>query len=172
MTLNARIAQALAGVGCLAVITTGCTSTVPGTASPAPTATEANSDIFAGMNACQVLDQLNAGQGYNPGEKKTRRNECNASKPGVAGNSLALDPVQGLSEFAQANAGVTDLSINGRPAMQADIPTGGCAVAVEVAEHARALVLVTLISSPRDPQACVEAQALAEKLEPLLPKVQ
>nr|WP_229874461.1 DUF3558 domain-containing protein [Amycolatopsis deserti] len=118
-----------------------------------------------------MLDQLNSGQGFEPGENKSRRNECTASKPGSAANSLVLDPVQGLSEFAQSNKTVVETSINGRAAMQADIPTGGCAIAIEVAEHARAVVLFTLSSGTRDPQACVDARAFAERLEPLLPKV-
>ncbi|NIH84659.1 DUF3558 domain-containing protein [Amycolatopsis granulosa] len=127
--------------------------------------------MFATLNACQVLDRLNAGQGYAPGENKTRRNECTATKPGAATDSLALDPVQGLNEFAQRNVAAVQTSINGRRAMQAAMPLGGCAIAVEVGEHARALVLMTLATGPRDPQACVDAQALAERLEPLLPKV-
>ncbi|MDQ0376345.1 DUF3558 family protein [Amycolatopsis thermophila] len=171
MTINARLRQALV-VAALGATVSACTATVAGTASPAPeTSPMSSADVFAGMNACQVLDQLNAGQGYEPGENKSRRNECDATKPGVMGNGLALDPVQGLREFAATNKDVVDLTINGRRAMQADIPTGGCAIAVEVGEHARALVLMTLATGPRDPQACVDAQALAEKLEPLLPKV-
>ena len=77
-----------------------------------------------------------------------------------------------LREYRETNDAVTEVSVNGRNALQADIPTGGCAIAIEVGEHARALVQVALVTSPRDPQACVDAQALAEKLEPLLPKVQ
>ena len=172
MTINVRIALAVAGVvASLAFVTAGCTSTVAGTPSPAPAVSPASSaDVFAGLSACEVLDQLNAAQGFEPGENKSRRNECTASKPGFAADSLVLDPVQGLGEFAARNTGVVDTSVNGRKAMQADMPTGGCAIAIEVTEHARAMVLYTLSSGPRDPQACVDAQALAEKLEPLLPQ--
>ncbi|GAB3570281.1 hypothetical protein GCM10027445_23520 [Amycolatopsis endophytica] len=172
MIRRIRTAPVIIGMSCLAAASIGCTSTVEGTASPAPDAgpgSSAASDVLAGLNACQALDQLNAGQGYEPGVNKTRRNECGASKPGVSGNSLALDPAQGLSEFAPTNKAVVDLMVKGRAAMKADIPTGGCAIAAEAGEHARALVLVTLSTGPRDPQACVDAQALAEKLEPLLP---
>ncbi|OXM62235.1 MULTISPECIES: DUF3558 domain-containing protein [Amycolatopsis] len=171
MNINVRMAQVITGGVCLALATTACTTTVVGTASPAPSASVANSDVFAGFNACQVLDQLVAGQGFNPGENKSRRNECGATKREFGTYGLALDPTQGLGEFAQTNDAVQSVSVNGRDAMQADIPTGGCAIAVEVGEHARAVVLATLITGPRDPQACVDAQALAEKLEPLLPKV-
>ncbi|NIH81626.1 DUF3558 family protein [Amycolatopsis viridis] len=171
MTINSRVREAVA-LTAIVFAAAACTATVAGTASPAPeTSSQQRPDVFAGLNACRVLDQLNAGQGYQPGENKTRRNECDATKPGVKGNALALDPVQGLDEFAARNKGVVDLTINGRRAMQADIPTGGCAIAVEVGEHARALVLMTLATGPDDPQACVDAKALAERLEPLLPKV-
>ncbi|MGI6869898.1 DUF3558 domain-containing protein [Amycolatopsis sp. 3B14] len=171
MTINLRIPHAVTGA-CLAATMAACTTTVAGTASPisgvSPTA---NADVFAGLNACQVLDQLVAGEGFNPGENTSRRNECGALKPRFGSYGLALDPVQGLREYRETNDAVTDVSVNGRNALQADIPTGGCAIAIEVGEHARALVQVALVTSPRDPQACVDAQVLAEKLEPLLPKV-
>ncbi|MDQ0376351.1 DUF3558 domain-containing protein [Amycolatopsis thermophila] len=170
MTVNVRIAQAVAGVVGLALTTTACTSTVTGTASPAPTSSQASSDVFAGLNACRVLEQLTTGQGFEPGENISRRNECDVTKPGVSTYGLALDPVQGLREFAATSAGVVETSVNGRAALQAPITLGGCAVVIEVGEHARAMLQVSLASND-DQQACVDAQALAEKLEPLLPKV-
>ena len=142
-----------------------------GTAAPAPATSASNSDVFANLNACQVLDQLNAGQGFEPGWNISVRNQCNATKPGFASYALALDGVQGLSEFATANTGVLDISINGRDAMQANASTGGCAVAVEVSEHARALVVVTMARASEDAQACPNARTFAERVEPLLPKV-
>ncbi|AIJ21974.1 hypothetical protein [Amycolatopsis methanolica] len=171
MTTNLRIAQAVTGIACLAMATTACATTVPGAAVPAPASSAANSDVFAGVNACQVLDQLTAGEGFNPGENKSRRNECGATKPEFGTYGLALDPVQGLREFAENSEGVVETSVNGRNALQAPIPLGGCAIVIEVSEHARAMVQVSL-SSNDDQQACVDAQAFAEKLEPLLPKVQ
>ncbi|UQS23465.1 DUF3558 domain-containing protein [Amycolatopsis thermalba] len=171
MTVNVRIVQAAAAMVCLAAATTGCTTTVAGTASPAPSSSTANSDVFAGLNACRVLEQLTAGQGFGPGENISRRNECDVLKHEFGTYGLALDPVQGLREFAETSDGVVETSVNGRKALQAPIPLGGCAIVIEVGEHARAMVQVSLISGPRDPQACVDAQALAEKLEPLLPKV-
>ncbi|MEV5299192.1 DUF3558 domain-containing protein [Amycolatopsis methanolica] len=172
MTVNVRIVQALAAMACLATTMTACTSTVAGTASPAPRSSTANADVFAGLNACQVLERLTAGQGFGPGENISRRNECDVLKSEYGTYGLALDPVQGLREFAETSDGVVETSVNGRNALQAPIPLGGCAIVIEVGEHARAMVQVSLVSGPRDPQACVDAQALAEKLEPLLPKVQ
>ncbi|WP_208401527.1 DUF3558 domain-containing protein [Amycolatopsis viridis] len=167
------LARVTTGIACLALAATACTSTVAGTASPAPaSAGTANADVFAGLNACVVLDQLVQGEGFSPGENKSRRNECGATKPGVSTYGLALDPVQGLREFTETNDSVVRTSVNGRDALQAPIRLGGCAIVVEVGEHARAMVQVALATGPRDPQACVDAHALAEKLEPLLPKPQ
>lgn len=171
MTVSVRVVRAIVGVACLALGTTACSTTVAGTASPVPNPTPANADVFAGLNACQVLEQLTAGQGFEPGENISRRNECDVTKPGASTYGLALDPVQGLREFAENSEGVVETSVNGRNALQAPIPLGGCAIVIEVSEHARAMVQVSL-SSNDDQQACVDAQALAEKLEPLLPKVQ
>ncbi|MEU0462641.1 DUF3558 family protein [Amycolatopsis sp. NPDC006131] len=171
--MNRRSARTIAAVACTLAAGTACTSTVPGSAlpvpGPAPSSSSGNSDVFAGLNACQLLDQLNAGQGFNPGENKSARNQCTASKPEFITYSLALDSTQGLSGFAADNNGAREISINGRDALQADIPTGGCAVAVGVGEHALALVLATMARASEDAQGCPNAQAFAEKVEPLLP---
>ncbi len=169
MPWGARFSGLLAALTGVA-LATACTDTVAGTAAPAAGATAtASADVFAGLNACQLLDQLNAGQGFNPGENKSARNQCTASKPEFITYSLALDSTQGLSGFAVDNTGAREISINGRDALQADIPTGGCAVAVGVGEHALALVLATMARASEDAQGCPNAQAFAEKVEPLLP---
>ncbi|NIH84661.1 hypothetical protein [Amycolatopsis granulosa] len=54
-----------------------------------------------------------------------------------------MDPLQGLREYAAANDSVVETSVNGRDALQAPIRLGGCAVVIEVGEHARAMVQVT-----------------------------
>jgi len=65
-----------------------------------------------------VLEQLTAGEGFGPGENISRRNECDALKPGFGTYGLALDPVQGLTEFAAANKSVATTTVNGRKAMR------------------------------------------------------
>ncbi|NYI88333.1 hypothetical protein HNR02_001656 [Amycolatopsis endophytica] len=127
-------------------------------------------DVFAGLNACQVVEQLTTGQGFGPGENISRRNECDATKDDFATYGLALDPVQGLTEFAAANDGEVSLSVNERNALQANIPTGGCAIAMEVGDHARAMVTVSMARYSQDSEACPNARAFAEKVEPLLPQ--
>nr|WP_243869825.1 DUF3558 domain-containing protein [Amycolatopsis granulosa] len=148
----------------------GCTSTIAGTPSPAaPTSSPASKDVFAELNACRLLDDLTAGQGFNPGENKSPRNQCVAVKPDFASYALALDPVQGLNEFDTANPGATTIPVNGRRAMQADVTASACAVAVEAGPHARAVVVVTMVRYSDNAQACPNARAFAEKLEPHLP---
>lgn len=171
MKITARIVQYAAGVTILALSATACTSTVAGTASPASTTSPSSSsaDVFTGINACQVLDQLNAGQGFNPGENKSARNQCVALKSGFATLALAFDSTQGLSEFAVTNTGVVNTSINGRDAMQANTSASGCAIAIGIGEHARALVVATMVRFEDNAQACPTAKAFAERVEPLLP---
>ena len=170
-----RFGLTCAAIACATLAVAGCTKTISGTASPAPnvsTPTSAGTDVFAGMNACQVLGQLVAGQGFEPGENKTRRNECGVTKIEFGTYGLSLDPVQGLAEFAAADPGATETTVNGRAAMQAIWEVGhGCAVAVEVTEHARAVVDVVRSRVSEADKSCSDAHALAEKLEPLLPKV-
>src|SRR5690242_11373883 len=73
-------AVVLATVAALALA--GCSNTTPGTASPSTgasgtsTTSTANANVFSALNACQVLDHLLTGQGFDPGENISRRNEC------------------------------------------------------------------------------------------------
>ncbi|MEV5297080.1 DUF3558 domain-containing protein [Amycolatopsis methanolica] len=127
--------------------------------------------MFADMNACQILDQLNAGQGFERGRNISKRNECTASKYEYGANGLALDPVQGLAEFRQTDPGASEITINGRKALEVFGEIGGCAIAVEVGPHARALINVNMASPRNNPQACPDARSLAERVEPLLPRV-
>lgn len=159
----------LASTACTNPTTRNAGQASASTPTPAPSASRR--DVFGEMNACQVLDDLLAGQGFEPGENKTRRNECGTLKPDYGGYAIALDPVQGLAEFVVTDPGAVSTKINGRNAMQA--PTGiygGCAIAIEVSAHARALVVATMSYSENQPMACPAARELAVKLEPLLPK--
>ncbi len=121
------------------------------------------------MIACQVLDQLNSGQGFNPGDNISRRNECTATKPGLGSNGLALDPVQGLAAFKQVNPESIDITVNGRKALQEQNPLG-CTIAFEVSEHARVLAQMAMSQPERNAEACPLAHDLAERVEALLPK--
>lgn len=123
------------------------------------------------MDACTVLEQLVAGQGFQPGVRKTARNECHVSKDEYGTLSLALDPLQGLAELQADDPGLASLRINGREALVGEPEHAGmCELGLEVGEHARALVLATMVDPQNYAQACPAAQELATRLEPLLPK--
>ncbi|MDQ0377247.1 DUF3558 domain-containing protein [Amycolatopsis thermophila] len=157
---------------CAAIAATGCTSTVSGTPAPAMSGTPTSADAgdpFAGMVACRVLDQLNAGQGFNPGDNISRRNECTATKPGLGSDGLALDPVQGLAAFKQINPESIDIRVNGRKALQEQNPLG-CTIAFEVSDHARVLAQMAMSQPERNAEACPLAHDLAERVEALLPR--
>nr|WP_243870016.1 hypothetical protein [Amycolatopsis granulosa] len=156
----------------LAVGLTACTATVNGSPSPAPgPPTTSTRDALGSLDACAVLDQLLAGQGFQPGERKTVRNECVASKSEYGALALAIDPVQGLAELQAQGPGAASLQINGRQALRTGSAANGmCEVALAVGEHARALVVASITRSEVRAQVCTAAQELATKLEPLLPR--
>ncbi|WP_235716329.1 DUF3558 domain-containing protein [Amycolatopsis sp. ATCC 39116] len=172
MKISTRSGLAAAAITILGAVLVGCTSTVHGTPSPAtsgiPTSANAN-DPFAGLVACQVLDQLNAGQGFNPGDNISHRNECTATKPGLGSNGLALDPVQGLAEFRETDPDATETTVNGRKALEVQNALG-CTVAFEVSEHARVLAQMAMSQPENNSQACPLARDLAARVEALLPK--
>lgn len=161
-----------------AVVMTGCYTTMAGSASkptePTPTGTTGtvNSNPFGTLKACQVLDQLLAGQGFAPGDNQNARNECTTSKIDFGAYSIALDPTRDLTDFEATNAGTTQTVVNGRNAMQAKPTRGMCVYALEVGQNARALVLANMADPRQGAQSCPSAKQLAEKLEPLLPKDQ
>lgn len=165
------IAAILATSGCSSAVSgnpvpSGTTSSGPGSTAPSSAA----GDVFGGMDACQVLNQLLTTQGFDPGERVSMRNECHASKLDVGTYSLALDPVQGLAEFATTDPNAVKTSINGRNVMKSQDQEGMCWFALEVGQHARALAGMTVAREKEAAQACPNARQLAEKLEPLLPK--
>ncbi|WP_027942641.1 DUF3558 domain-containing protein [Amycolatopsis taiwanensis] len=174
MISKASVASFAALVATAAMAVTGCSSTIAGTASPATTSRTgtASGNVFDALNACQVLDQLLAGQGFHPGDNQNTRNECTTSKLDFGAYSIALDPTRGLTEFAASNVGATQTVVNGRNAMQAEPSPGMCVYALEVGQNALALALANMASSTDNAQACPNAEQLAEKLEPLLPKDQ
>ncbi|WP_216215575.1 DUF3558 domain-containing protein [Amycolatopsis aidingensis] len=127
--------------------------------------------IFDTMNACTMLDDILSGQGFKPGENKTARNECHASKTQYGAVAIALDPVQGMAEFRKTDPSAVETQINGRPALRSYRPADACDIAMKVAENARAIIGTTITQGyGRD--ACAEAKKYAKQLEPMLPKVQ
>ncbi|GAB3564110.1 DUF3558 family protein [Amycolatopsis endophytica] len=159
-------------LACLTISAAACTSTVSGAPTPAtsgvPTSTS-TSDPFAGMVACQVLDELNSAQGFKPGDNISHRNECTATKSGLGSNGLALDPAQGLAAFKEVNPASVDTDVNGRRALQEQNPLG-CTIAFEVGEHARVLAQMAMSMPERNAEACPLAHDLAERVEALLPE--
>ncbi|NYI89685.1 hypothetical protein HNR02_003008 [Amycolatopsis endophytica] len=150
-----------------------CTATVSGTPSPEQRPSEAPGagDALKSLDACTVLNQLLADQGFNPGERKTVRNECVATKIEYGALGIALDPVQGLDDLAGQLAGSATLEVNGRKGIIGQ-PSGegSCEVGLEVGEHARAVVIASISRSDLRAQVCTAAQELAAELEPLLPR--
>ncbi|NIH84439.1 DUF3558 domain-containing protein [Amycolatopsis granulosa] len=163
-----RAATLIAAAVCAAVTATACATTVTGAARPA-SGLRPGTDVFVGMDACRVLDQLLAGQGFSPGEKERSTNGCTASKYGFGSYALVLDPVQGLEVFRTRYPGTSEISINDRRGLYFYDPRFQfCALALEVTEQSRVLVLASAIKSGQD-QACQNAQGVARRLEPLLP---
>ncbi|MEV5298534.1 DUF3558 domain-containing protein [Amycolatopsis methanolica] len=155
----------------LGLAATGCTTTVSGTPSPAPqTSPSTAQDVFAGLNACQLLDQLNAGEGFRPGRNISKRNECTSTKNEYGARGLALDPVQGLQEFLQTDPNATETTVNGRRALESPGSAGACDIAIEMGPHARVLVDITIASANEYARACPDARQFAQRVEPLLPK--
>ncbi|UQS22615.1 hypothetical protein L1857_07170 [Amycolatopsis thermalba] len=178
MTRLSRYICLLAGSGAVLLAMAGCSETVAGMPSPAEEVSASPSarspeEALADMDACTVLGQLLEGEGFAPGERKTARNECHASKPDYGTYSLALDPVQGLSEYSRQVPGSAPATVNGREARQGEpfgAGQGMCDFALKVGAHGRAVATATMLRAEQRARACDAARELAAELEPLLPK--
>ncbi|MFD9894617.1 hypothetical protein ACFWY9_35170 [Amycolatopsis sp. NPDC059027] len=187
------IRRTFASIAALAVTVatlTACSSHVGGQASPSasgpattrstPTTTDDPSNPFAGMNQCTMLDQLLAGQGFQPATPSLGdpKRACSANKPItdtepaiVAG--LGLYPGQKINENLQNPSQAKPGKINdsGRPVVMEPEPLhsrGQCQINLQVATNSHANVGMT--SGTDTERACKLVQGLAEKVDPLLPK--
>lgn len=170
---HSAVSMALPLVAATTLTLAACSTTTMGHASPSTasaTTSTTPANPFGTMQACQILDQLLAGQGFEPGSNKSARNQCIASKLYFGTYAVVLDPEQGLDEFSTQNPGAVSTQINGRNAMRDEPVPGMCAFALEVSRSARALVVATMPDPKDRAQACPNAKQLAERLEPLLPK--
>jgi hypothetical protein len=177
-----RVPVALAALA-LGLSLAACTSEVGGQANPSSQASTPNSttadpgDPFAGLSSCTILDQALVGQGFPQAEKTVADPDhgCHANKP-RSGDTPAVD----VGLFLQAGgnykdnvnnpAKASDGKVNERPAIEEQEPLnvkGQCAVRFQV-QDSRALLSLTFGSDTAG--ACQQVEALAPKVEPLLPK--
>ncbi|MEA5358984.1 DUF3558 family protein [Amycolatopsis sp., V23-08] len=173
----------------LALGLTACTSQVGGQANPSqsgsgtstPTSASATDDPgnpFAGLSPCTVLDQVLTGQGF-PKAAPTiadAKETCGASKD-TSGNTPGVTVGLSLQAGGNYKDNVTnpqqasDGNVNGRPAVEEREPQhspGQCAVRFQVKQDSRALLVIS--SGSDTATACKQAEEIAAKVEPLLPK--
>ncbi|MEC3975075.1 DUF3558 family protein [Amycolatopsis sp. H20-H5] len=164
----------------------GCSSPVEGQAKPGtvPSSSQASgsasptsdpSNPFASMDPCKLLDQVLAGQGYEPATPDIAdpKRSCGTKKGAIQGQlGLALQAGQKIDDNIANPAKAAPAKINGRRSVQEKEPLGDhgdCTIGMEVQSNSRALVLFNSSSKTTD-EACAAAQDLALKVEPLLPK--
>ena len=168
-------------VGVITLALTACSTSVGGQATPVPTAPGTSSaappagtgNPFAGMNPCTVLDQAAAGQGYPAAHPSTAdsNRSCASDKPGDSTVGVALQNGQRFDQNISNPSKAVTGDVNGRPAIQEREPIGAvgqCSITMEVKPSSRALV--SLSGGKTTDEACQLVNAIATKLEPLLPK--
>jgi hypothetical protein len=174
----------LTAIGAIAFIISACSSTVGGEATPnpttggsvgstAPSTSASTANPFEGMKPCALLDQVLAGQGYPAAHPSTAdaKQSCASDKPGDSTVGLALQNGQLFDQNISNPGKAVTGSVNDRPAVQEREPIGAagqCSVTMEVKPGSRALV--SLSGGKTTDEACDRINAIATKLEPLLPK--
>ncbi|MGK3199731.1 DUF3558 family protein [Amycolatopsis sp. MEPSY49] len=170
----------------------GCTSTQPGTASPAQSSTAGGGESSAPQSSssgggtesisdpCTLLEKgdLSSYGEFNEPENKTlggarvckyqKKIESASDKSMVIGTTVR-DAAR-VDQLNDQGAGVLEKDINGRQAKEAPETAGaGCTLALPVGDSSRVDVLVTSVGS--SDEACQIAEAVAKAaVEPRLPK--
>ncbi|UOX86994.1 DUF3558 domain-containing protein [Amycolatopsis sp. FBCC-B4732] len=185
------LARAVLPVAAGALLLSGCTSTQPGTASPAGSPSAASSAgesssadpgsaSTTSLEPCTLLTASDV-SAYNtfeaPEEKKLggarlcsyRHNVTDASEESMTINVGIRDDAP-LDSVNDTGNGVKDIDVNGRKAKEASSTTPlGCTVALGVGDKSR--VDVNVISVKTVEKACQVAEEVATKaVEPKLPK--
>ena len=174
------IKSTLAAIATIGILLTGCDSSIGGTAAPStpPASSAAGENPFPSRNQCALLDQILTGKGF-PKATATLvdpKRTCAAHKLTVgtvdgADVSLSLQDGQLYTDNINVPSTARHGDVNGRPSIEQPEPLGSpgqCQVGMAVAQHSRALVLVTGGSDTT--ASCRTAENLAVALEPLLPK--
>lgn len=159
--------------------TVSCSTEKPGTPRPAPSSPQAsapstgNEDVFAGLDACELLREATASLGYEEYKPETLEsdNGCRAKKSGYGNVGSYLVDNEGIDGVATSQGTKTTTQIGGRDAVQlsGDAGRGSCYVGIAVTKTTRVSVGVTL-SDGTNEQACTDTKAIAEQLAPKLPQ--
>ncbi|MFD0199430.1 MULTISPECIES: DUF3558 family protein [Saccharothrix] len=175
--LSARVVLSLAVLG---VVATGCTT--GGTATPGPTGattTERTSeattstkpsnggDALADFDPCEVINSVAAQLNLTEIEESGAR-ECLAEYSTTASVSLVKQPELAIGDAVGGE--MTDISVGSHKAKLVKTPTtsSSCMVTIEVTATSR--VDVTSSTNASLDEACAAATAVAEAVEPKLPK--
>ncbi len=173
---------ALTSLVLLTLVVSACDSKVGGTpqaadtpssstSSAAPTGTS-SSDPFAGLNPCDVVDQVMAGEGFPAAAPGTvdRERSCASNKPGDATIGVALQDNAGYDQSIPNPSRTSRGHVGQRNAIIEREPIGAagqCVITMEVKPNSRALV--SLSGNSTTDQACERVTAIAVKVEKLLP---
>ncbi|MFC9251669.1 DUF3558 family protein [Amycolatopsis thailandensis] len=169
-----------------ALVLAACSSEKPGSASPAPSAPPAQSSASsapatsggdtASVDPCSLVSAADLAS-YGTFKPPTNENAggarlCTLNKEAAsASESLSIGigvrDTQGLDSVSDAGNGKTTGNVNGRKAILAPRPPGGCLMALELSASARVDVL---IAGGDTEKACGTAEKVADIVEPKLPK--
>ncbi|MFC3449471.1 DUF3558 family protein [Amycolatopsis speibonae] len=169
-----------------ALVLAACSSEKPGSASPAPSAPPAQSSASsapatsggdtASIDPCSLVSAADLAS-YGTFKPPTSENAggarlCTLSKEAAtAAEGLSIGvgvrDTQGLDTVSDAGNGKTSGNVNGRKAVLAPRPPGGCLMALELTASARVDVL---IAGEDTEKACGIAEKVADLVEPKLPK--
>ncbi|MBE8518007.1 DUF3558 domain-containing protein [Amycolatopsis sp. H6(2020)] len=188
MKLLARVVLPLAAG---ALLLAGCTTTKPGTASPAgsesaaptpggSTSADPGSATTTSLEPCTLLTPADISSYSTFGDAKEQKlgtarvcgylNKTTTASEESMGINVAIRDDAPLDSVVDTGSGVKGLEINGRKAKEASSTAPlGCTVALGVGDKARVDVNVTSVNTVE--KACQIAEDVATKaVEPKLPK--
>ncbi|RSN58653.1 DUF3558 domain-containing protein [Amycolatopsis sp. WAC 04182] len=169
-----------------ALVLAACSSEKPGSASPAPSAPPAQSSASsaaptsggdtASIDPCSLVSAADLAS-YGTFKPPTNENAggarlCTLNKEAATASEtlsigVGVRDTQGLDTVSDSGNGKTTGNVNGRKAVLAPRPPGGCLMALELGPAARVDLLVAADDAEK---ACGIAEKVADIVEPKLPK--
>ncbi|WP_340686785.1 hypothetical protein LCL61_11275 [Amycolatopsis coloradensis] len=176
MTLRSRSGSLVAPIAVLAVVTSACSSELPGRAVPQAAAIKSctqPADVFRNLKACDLLEPTTTAKGFDPTAEETYEsdNRCGTRKHGFGAVPLYLVPEAGIDQLSPGQGTKIPTKVGEREAVEipGDAGTQACTVAIAVTPNAR-MTASTSLNKGTNEEACALSREIAEAAEPKLPR--
>ncbi|WP_125678980.1 hypothetical protein [Amycolatopsis sp. WAC 04182] len=176
MPLRSRSGSLIAPIAALAVVTSACSSELPGSPVPRAAAVKSSTqpaDVFRNLKACDLLEPTTTTKDFDPPAEETYEsdNGCGTRKYGFGSVTLYLVPEAGIDQLSPGQGTKIPTKVGEREAVEipGDAGKQACTVAIAVTPNAR-MTASTGLNKGTNEEACALSREIATAAEPKLPR--